>query len=613
MSKNFEILKFVGKYKYNIIYYFLAIVLSTVFSLISFGLFQPFLQIIFNENSTLTNQTINQGATQLGFLGAIGYDIKFFFYNILFKSGNKTTALGYICVFILIGVFLRNIFVYLSYYFLIPIRAEISRKFSRILYEKIIHFPLSYFTRQKKGDILSRSTNDIVELEYSIHGILEGIIKEPITIIGILICLFLLSLKLTLFVLIFFPLAGLIIGLIGKSLKKNNLEAQAKLSSVLTHLEESITGIRVIKSFNAEKKLTAIYNKLIDEIFNIKVKIAYKRDSASPVSEFLGVSVICIVLWFGGNLVLHGNVLTPSEFLTYIIYFSLIINPIKALTASIYNIHKGRAALERLDYIQKEVVEDTDNPSGVQLQEFKTSIEFKNVSFSYVDKEVLHQLNFEIKKGESVALVGMSGSGKSTLSDLIPRFHTVTQGQILIDGIDINLFNLKSLRNQIGIVNQEPFLFNDSVAINISIGKDNATLEDIQQAATIANAHNFIMQKEHQYNTSIGDRGLKLSGGEKQRLTIARAILKNPAILILDEATSSLDSESEQLVQQSINSVMKNRTSLIIAHRLSTIQNCDKIIVLNKGQIVEQGKHEDLVKKMGYYYKLLSTQFEIEN
>ena len=600
-----RVLNFVSEYKKNIIWYCLCIIGNVVFSLLSFGLFQPFLQIVFEDKVITQSTPANAGSLNL--LNNFNAQVQHFIQQII-VTHNKEYALGMICIFILIGVFFRNVFIYFSLYFLAPIRHTISNKYAKMMYEKILELPISYFTQQKKGDIISRVSSDVMELEYAVIGILEGIFRDPITILGILFCLFALSVKLTLFILIFFPLSGYMVGIIGKSLRKNTTRAQEKWGSMLSHLEETISGLRIIKAFNAENVLTKLFNNLINDIFNIKNKIAKRRDLASPLSEFLGVSILCVVLWFGGRLVLKGEILSPSSFLTYIIYFSLMINPTKALTVSYNNMLKGKATLERINEIINYQIELKEIEKPIILKNLNKGIQFSNVYFNYGDKSVLNNINLTIEKGKSVALVGASGSGKSTLADLIPRFHDVLSGTILIDDMDIKKYAINSLRSQISIVTQEPILFNDTIFANIALGKPDASYEEVIEAAKIANAYHFIMQKEHNFYENIGDRGSKLSGGERQRITIARAVLKNPPILILDEATSALDTESERLVQEAINNMMENRTSLIIAHRLSTIRHCDTIVVLDKGIIVEQGNHQELLQKNGFYAKLLSLQ-----
>jgi subfamily B ATP-binding cassette protein MsbA len=604
MKKFFRIISYIKEYKAYMGWYSLFITLSIVFGLFSLGMLMPFMDLIFGSKE-LTGATISAatpGATS---------NIKDLVYGFLQQSiatHGKVQALGWICLAIIITIFLKNIFLYLSYYFLAPIRNAVTRKYSRLLYEKILQLPIGYFTEQRKGDILSRSSNDITELENSVIGALEGLIKEPLNILGILIFLFIISVKLTLFVFILLPLAGLIVGRIGRSLKKHTNKAQSKWGEILSQMEETLTGLRIIKAFNAEGRVKKQFFTLVDDIFHIKNKILNRRDLASPVSETLGVIILCGVLWFGGKLVLNGEILSGSSFIAYVALFSQIINPSKALSQAAYNVTRGNATLDRLNEILEAplTVEEIANP--IAIVSFKESIEFENVQFLYQDTTILKNINLSIKKGKSVALVGSSGAGKSTLADLVPRFHDVSAGNLLIDGKNIKAYSLNSLRNLISIVTQEPILFNDTIAANIALGKPEATEEEIIAAAKIANAYDFIIKKEGGFQSIIGDRGSKLSGGERQRLTIARAVLKNPPILILDEATSALDTESEKLVQDAINNMMQNRTSIVIAHRLSTIRHADEIIVMQKGKIVERGNHEALVAQNGYYQKLIEMQ-----
>lgn len=601
MKKFFRIISYIKEYKGQMAWYSLFIALSIIFSLFSLGMLTPFLDLIFGKSDIIALPA--QAANTSG--------IKEIIYSFLqnkIATYGKSYALGWICLFIIISIFFKNLFLYLSYYFLAPIRNEVTRKYSKLLYNKILQLPIGYFTEQRKGDILSRSSNDIGELENSVVGALEGLIKEPLNIIGILIFLFFISFKLTLFVFVLLPIAGFVVGRIGRSLKKHTNKAQVKWGEILSQLEETLTGLRIIKGFNAEKKVTHQFYGLIDEIFRIKNKISYRRDLASPVSEFLGVTILSGVLWFGGRLVLNGDILSPGSFITYVALFSQIINPAKALSQAVYNVNRGTATLDRLNEILEAPVTVNDATNPIQLLEFKDNILFENVGFSYQDDSILHNINLKVKKGNLVALVGASGAGKSTLADLVPRFHDVSEGQLYIDGINIKNYNLHSLRNQISIVTQEPILFNDTIAANIALGKPEATMDEIIAAAKIANAYDFILKKEGGFNSTIGDRGSKLSGGERQRLTIARAVLKNPPILILDEATSALDTESEKLVQDAINNMMQNRTSIVIAHRLSTIRHADEIIVMQKGEIVERGNHETLIAQNGYYQKLIEMQ-----
>ncbi|MFZ1535623.1 MAG: ABC transporter ATP-binding protein, partial [Chitinophagaceae bacterium] len=443
----------------------------------------------------------------------------------------------------------------------------------------------------------------------SLVGTLEGWVRDPLTIVINFAVLFYISPQLTIAILVCIPVIGLILGRISRALKKQSTEAAIKQGESLSILDETLNGLRVIKAFNIESLLKSRFEKTNDDLLTAKNKISRRRDLASPVSEFLGVVVFVGILWFGGQLVLGKQIpLAPSTFLSYLALFYNIINPVKSLSTSFSNMQKGSAAIMRIEEVLNTPVTVDDNVNGKKLISFEESVEFSNVSFAYSDAVILDNINFTVKKGKTVALVGSSGAGKSTLADLVPRFHDVTGGEVLIDGINIKDYSLHSVRSQMSIVTQEPILFNDTIANNIAMGQEGATDEQIIEAAKIANAHNFIIKKEDGYNSNIGDRGSKLSGGERQRLTIARAVLKNPPILILDEATSSLDTESERLVQDAINNMMQNRTSIVIAHRLSTIRHADEIIVLQKGKIVERGSHDELLSQNGFYRKLVEMQ-----
>jgi len=602
MKKFFRIVSYIKEYKTYMGWYGLFILLSILFSLFSLGMLTPFLDLIFGNNAFASFTPVSVTDSS---------NIKDLIYQFLqdtIKANGKGYALGWICVFIIVSIFFKNLFLYLAFYFLAPIRNMVTKKYSKLLYDKILQLPVGFFTEKRKGDILSRASNDIAELEGSVISALDGLIKEPLTIIGILIFLFLISSKLTLFILILLPLAGFIVGRIGRSLKKHTNKAQVKWGEILSQMEETLSGLRIIKAFNAEGKVKGQFYGLVEDIFNLKNRLLYRRDLASPVSEFLGVSILCSVLWFGGKLVLNGEILSPGSFITYVALFSQIINPAKSLSQAVYNVNRGTATLDRLNEILEapNTVEEVANP--IILDGFKDSIHFDNVGFAYHDASILNAIQLTIKKGTSVALVGSSGAGKSTLADLVPRFHDVSSGNLYIDGKNIKDYSLHSLRKLISIVTQEPILFNDTIAANIALGKPEATMEEIIEAAKIANAYDFIIKKEGSFESMVGDRGSKLSGGERQRLTIARAVLKNPPILILDEATSALDTESERLVQDAINNMMQNRTSIVIAHRLSTIRHADEIIVLQKGAIVERGNHETLIAQGGYYKKLIEMQ-----
>lgn len=527
----------------------------------------------------------------------------------LIELHGQIYALGAICVMIVISIFFKNLFTYLSYRVLAPIRNYVMTKLRSDLYSKILELPIGFFTEQRKGDIISRMSNDANEVEWSVMSTLEGLIRDPLNILIILITLVYISPVLSLFLLVLLPLTGFIIGRVSRSLKKQSTASQEQLGTLMSILDETLGGLRVIKAFNAEKILRNKFFQTNNTLNHIRNNMNFRRDLASPMSEFLGVLVLSCILWFGGKLVLnHEAGLGADSFITYIVFFTQIINPSKSLSTAFYNAQRGSAAIQRIEEILQATVTVTDLVNAPSVPTFQHSIEFKNVSFAYEDKIILHNINLTIEKGKTIALVGSSGAGKSSLADLVPRFHDVSTGELLIDGVNIKNYSLHSIRCLMGIVTQEPILFNDTIANNISLGVDNASIQEIEHAATVANAIQFIKQKQDGFDENIGDRGNKLSGGEKQRLTIARAVLKNPPILILDEATSSLDTESERLVQDAINNMMQNRTSLVIAHRLSTIRHADEIIVLQKGEIVERGNHDQLLAHNGIYRKLVDMQ-----
>ncbi len=476
-------------------------------------------------------------------------------------------------------------------------------------YTKILQLPVSFFTEQKKGDIMSRMIGDITEVQNSIFTALEGLIKDPLLIIGFLVSMVFISPQLSLFLLIFLPITGLLIGRISKRLKRQSTEYSAANGENLSHVEETLGSIKVIKAFTAEQLMLQKFSRGNDRMFLMLNKMTLRRDLASPLTEVLGITVLCAILYIGGRIVFSpGNHLTGGDLMAFILAFAMIINPAKNFSTTISNLQKGMGAVERIEEILNAPLEVEEKLGATIMNGFNSRIEFKDVSFQYGDKTVLKHINFVIEKGKTVALVGSSGAGKSTLADLIPRFHDVSSGAILIDGVNIKDFTISSLRKQMSIVTQEAILFNDTIASNIALGNIQATANEITEAATIANAHSFILQKENGYTTNIGDRGMKLSGGERQRVTIARAVLQNPPILILDEATSSLDTESERLVQDAIINLMQERTSLVIAHRLSTIRNADEIIVLQKGEIIERGTHDMLLAQNGFYTRLVKMQ-----
>lgn len=599
MKKYSRIFNYLKQYQSQIVLYFICIILSIVFSVVSLGMLAPFFDLIFMGDS-------------VGMVPKADSPLTAYIRRLLILwvgDLNPKGALAFICIIIVSSILLKNLFLYLSFTILNPIKNRIVNTLRSELYNKILGLPIGYFTEKRKGDLISRITNDVSEVEVSLVGALEGWIRDPLTIIINFAVLFYISPQLTLAILVCIPVVGFILGRISRSLKKQSNEAAVKLGESLSVLDETLNGLRVIKAFNVETLLKGRFGKINDELLFAKNKISRRRDLASPMSEFLGVLVFVGILWFGGQLVLGKQLsLSPSMFLAYLAMFYNIINPVKTLSTSFSNMQKGSSAIVRIEEILKTKVTVDDNPNGKQLLSFNSHIEFRNACFAYDDAVILNNINLVIEKGKTVALVGSSGAGKSTLADLVPRFHDVTSGEVLIDGINIKAYSLHSVRSLMSIVTQEPILFNDTIANNIALGHPDATAEAIIDAAKIANAHDFISKKEGGYNSNIGDRGTKLSGGERQRLTIARAVLKNPPILILDEATSSLDTESERLVQDAINNLMVDRTSIVIAHRLSTVRHADEILVLQKGEIAERGTHDQLLAVNGIYRRLVEMQ-----
>ena len=610
MNKYSRIFGYLGQYKPRIFLYFLFIILSIVFSIVSLGMLMPFLELIFNGSKTSGAASLFSASSN----PVVSLIRRLLLHSIQsggeFTTAGKLRTLLYICILLIIFILLKNLFIYLSYYTLTPVKNRIVNNMRVELYNKVLQLPIGYFTEQRKGDLISRITNDINEVEGSLVGTLEGWVSDPLNIIFNFTILFYLSPQLTLFLLFFLPVIGFIIGRISRSLKKPSSEAAIKYGESLSILDETLGGLRVIKAFNIEAVLRNKFFTVNNDLTNAKNRISFRRDLASPTSEFLGVTVFAAILWYGGSGILSGNIpLEGSAFIGYLALFYNIINPAKGLSASFSNMRKGEAAIGRIEEILKAPVTVVDDPNGKILSSFNGAIEFKNVTFAYDGVVILQDINLTVEKGKTIALVGSSGAGKSTLADLVPRFHDVTSGELLIDGVNIKEYTLQSLRSQISIVTQEPILFNDTIANNIALGMEtSATKAAIEDAAKVANAYDFISKKELGFDANIGDRGSKLSGGERQRLTIARAVLKNPPILILDEATSSLDTESERLVQDAINNMMQNRTSLVIAHRLSTIRHADEIIVLQHGRAVQRGTHETLMQEEGLYKKLIEMQ-----
>lgn len=603
MKSLYPVLKYLKRHSRLIVLYFISNLLSVIFSLVSLTMLIPFLSLIFGKTHlVLQNPGLHFSAS--GIIASFNYFLSY----IIVRHG-KEEALGFICLVVVCTILLKNVFLYLASYINSPVRTAIINDMRHDLFNKVLALPIGYFSEERKGDILSRMTNDLQEVEVSIISFLETAFREPFSILIYLIAMVKLSPQLTLFLVIFLPVTGLIIGRVSKSLKKQSTAGQGKLGDLLSIMDETLGGMRIVKAFNAEQQQHEKFVRNNQELFVIKNKINRRRDLASPMSEFLGIVVLCIVLYFGGRLALANPPMVSADvFITFIAIFSQIISPLKSFSTASYNIQKGKASSERIQAILQATVTVTEKPDALPLRTFTKAIEFRDVSFGYQEHMVLKHIDLNISKGKMIAIVGSSGAGKSTLADLVPRFHDVSTGEILLDGTDIRDYRIKDLRSLMGIVTQEPILFNDTIFNNIALGTEAATEEQVIHAAKVANAHTFIMEKAEGYQTNIGDRGNKLSGGEKQRLTIARAVLKNPPILILDEATSSLDTESERMVQEAINHLMQNRTSIVIAHRLSTIQHSDEIIVLSHGAIVERGKHTELIARNGFYKRLVDMQ-----
>ena len=601
-----DILKYEKKYRKFTILNILFNILYAIFNVLSVLAFIPVLGILFNTDNTVIKVPIYTGIKSIA---AFAKESFYYFISQKIENEGAIEVLFFICLLTFSLFLFKNLFRYLASYVLVFLRNGVVKDLRDQLYHKIITLPLAYFSEKKKGDIIARMTIDVQEVEVSFLTSLEAIVREPLTILISLIMMLILSVKLTLFVFVLLPVSGFIISSISKKLKANSLKAQKETGNFLSFIEETLTGLRIIKGFNAEQVIQEKFNTSTTKFRNLMTSVLHRKTLASPMSEFLGSATIIAILYYGGKLVLENNSpLKAEEFFGYIVLFYTVLNPIKAITTAYYNIQKGEASAERIMEVLNAEDSIIDVPNALIKEEFKNTIEFKNISFKYKDTYVLKDFSLTINKGETVALVGQSGSGKSTLANLITRFYDVHEGGIYIDSTCIKEVTKKSLRNLMGIVSQESILFNDTVANNIKLGAQNATDAAILEAATIANADEFIQTLPEKYNTNIGDSGNTLSGGQKQRLSIARAVLKNPPIMILDEATSALDTESEQFVQLALEKMMRNRTSLVIAHRLSTIQKADTIVVLKKGAIVEQGKHDALLAKKGEYFKLVTMQ-----
>ena len=599
------IVKYLAPFKKYAFFNILLNALGTLFSLFSFTMFIPFLDTLFNTNNGVVS---DPGAFEWSYKSFMAH-FNYLVYQIGQDHG-KFHALLFLGGAVLFGAFFRNFFLYMGSFFMAPISNGTVMQFQRRIYNKILDLPLRYFSESKKGDILSRFTSDVQEIRASISGSLDMLFKDPIQIVVFLSYMIYTSWELTCVSFLVLPLIAIVIGKIGKSLKDTSGKGQAAAGEMLTIMEETLGGLRIIKAFVAEGKMKERFKKINDKVYRLQNKIMRKHSLSSPLSEFLGILAFTFILVVCGYLILvkGDNTFTSSEFIAYLVVFTQILNPAKDLARTYNTIQKGMASLDRVNAILEETMNVPEIENPVRISDFKSSIEFKNVSFKYAEKYVLRNINLKIEKGKTVALVGQSGSGKSTLVDLLPRFWDPQEGEILIDGVNIKDYKLTDLRSLMGNVNQESILFNDTIRNNISFGVDTATDSQVEEAAKVANASDFIKEKDGGYDYTVGDRGGKLSGGQRQRLSIARAVLKNPPIMILDEATSALDTESEKLVQEALTNLMKNRTSIVIAHRLSTIKNADMICVMNEGEIVESGKHEELLAKNGTYKKLCDLQ-----
>ena len=605
MKNYIRLLRYVGAYKGYVVMNIVCNMLSVVFSLFSLTMVAPFLNVLFSQTSNY--EKIPWSFSVKSLYG----NFNFFLSNFIIENG-KLEALFLISILVITLFFFKNLFRYLAMFFLAPVRNGVIRDLRNKMYDKILWLPLTYFSEERKGDLISRMTSDVQEIEWSIVQSLEVIFREPLTILLFLGTMLFMSPQLSIFVFVLLPIAGLLIGQIGKSLRRTSAKSQAKMGVLLSTIEETLSGLRIIKAFTAEKFFKEKFSSMNDDYRKLMIKLFRKRDLSSPMSEFLGAFVLVIVMYFGGRLVLGATQkLEPSVFIAFIAIFSQLIPPAKSFADAYSNVQRGLSSAERINKILDGEITIFDKENSLPVTEFKNNIEYKNVSFAYFKGGqgwVLNDINLKIEKGKTIALVGQSGSGKTTLADLLPRFYDTDKGEILIDGKNIRDYKINDLRGLMGIVNQESILFNDTIFNNIAFGITDAKEADVINAAKIANAHDFIIQMTEGYQTNTGDRGSKMSGGQRQRISIARAILKNPPILILDEATSALDTESERLVQDAIIQLMKNRTTLVIAHRLSTIQHADEIIVMQKSEIIERGKHSELIEKNGVYRKLYDLQ-----
>jgi ATP-binding cassette, subfamily B, bacterial MsbA len=601
--KNFKFfIKYLKPYKGKITLSMIYVVISTIFSLFSITMIIPFLGLLFNTQKLVTSSvpfTLSSHSLVTNF--------NYFLSTIIIEQG-KLMALVFVCTAIVVMFLFKNITFFLSQSYLAPVRNGIVQDMRQALYDKILEMPVHYFSKQRKGDIMSKMNNDVSEIEYSIIRSLDLLFRSPINLIFFYIALIYISPLLTLFVTVLLPVSALFVGYIGSKLKSQSLDGQQKLGSLMSLIEETLGGIRVIKAFSAEKMVNDKFKETGLSYTRTMNSVTRRQMLASPLSEFLSIVSLAVIMGFGGYMVLANKGLSSESFVGYILVFTQILAPAKALSSAYYYVLKGLASIERVESILQAPNTITDKAEAKRITSFEHSIEYKIKVFKYNEDPILQDISLTIEKGKTIAIVGQSGSGKTTLVDLLPRFYDVNDGDILIDGIPVRDLKIDDLRALIGYVNQEPILFNDSIAANIAFGMKVSNQSDIVEAARVANAEEFIIQRPGTYENNVGDRGSQLSGGQRQRISIARAVMKNPPILILDEATSALDTESERLVQTALSNLMKNRTSIIIAHRLSTIVHADEIIVMNQGRIVERGKHAELLALDGYYKKLHDMQ-----